>query len=381
MGRRMRAVRIVFLVVVLGLIGAMATSMDWRGLGVALDQRGIAVPDSLRRAFDGSGTATGAPGPDISQPPASVAPPLDTAALTETIRDWTQANGVQGFTIAVALDGKVIVNAGMGNQPKGSAQRVASLSKAITAICTHEVLAAHGLTWETKIGDLLPAFDAMRILPGAKAQALTLGQILTHTGGLKPDLTQGDMAKSTHGGLGMHGRYAWKALKDDAIQGTPGEFFYSNTNFAVLGTVIEGLENQPYEEVCRERVLAPAGVTTARTNGRLGSMSSYAGWDISAADYTRFYDHWFADNRPWVADPDAFPHIANGYALGVYLTGTGAEADIKHNGRLCLNKGGLGVGAIAHKLPGGWTWAATWDQCLDPKRYDALDGAVSALLK
>jgi CubicO group peptidase (beta-lactamase class C family) len=376
----MRAARIIFLVVVLGLMGAMATAIDWRGVVLALDARGVAVPEALRDVLSRRGTATGAPGPDVAQAPA-VAPPLDTEALTTIIKDWTQANGIQGFTIAIALDGKVIVNAGMGNQPKGSAQLVASLSKAITAICTNEVLAAHGFTWETKIGDLLTVFDAMRILPGAKAQALTLGQIVTHTGGLKPDLTQGDMAKPTHGGLGMHGRYAWKALKDDALQGTPGEFFYSNTNFAVLGTVIEGLEGRPYEDVCRERVLTPAGVTTARTSGRLGSMSSYAGWEISAADYVRFYDHWFSAGRPWVANPDAFPHIANTYALGVYLTGAGAEADIEHNGRLCLNKGALGVGAIAHKLPGGWTWAATWDQCLDPNHYDALDGAVSALLK
>ena len=217
--------------VVLGLMGAMATAIDWRGVVLALDARGVAVPEALRDVLSRRGTATGAPGPDVAQAPA-VAPPLDTEALTTIIKDWTQANGIQGFTIAIALDGKVIVNAGMGNQPKGSAQLVASLSK---AICTNEVLAAHGFTWETKIGDLLTVFDAMRILPGAKAQALTLGQIVTHTGGLKPDLTQGDMAKPTHGGLGMHGRYAWKALKDDALQGTPGEFFYSNTNFAVLG--------------------------------------------------------------------------------------------------------------------------------------------------
>ncbi|MBV7409332.1 serine hydrolase [Maritimibacter sp. DP1N21-5] len=385
----MRILRLVFLLTVLGLMGAIGASMDWRSVVVALEDKGITVPEAVQAAFQqaepAAGTASAAPGPTASPAEAPDLPEapaeLDRVALTRALTDWTRDNGIEGFTFAMAQNGTLLVDTGLGNQSAGSPQLVASLSKAITAICTNEVLAAHGYGWTTTIGQLLPAFDAMRILPQAKAQVLTLGQIVTHTGGLKPDLTQGDMAKPTHGGLGMHGRYAWKALKDVAITGMPGEFFYSNTNFAVLGTVIEGLEGRPYEDVCRERVLVPAGVTTARTSGRLGSMSSYAGWEISAADYVRFYDHWFAAGRPWVANPAAFPHVANSYALGVYLSGEGANADVDHNGRLCMDNGRFGVGAMAHKLPDGWTWAATWEQCIDPKHYEALDAMIAGLLK
>lgn len=303
--------------------------------------------------------------------------PADAAKLQRVLSVWADAHGLPNATLAVLRDGEIVAAVGHGLGRANIPQPVASLSKAITAMCLNEVLLRRGLKWSATLRDLRGAFDRFGVRPASEALNLTLAQIATHTAGLAPDLTQRQMAAGHWRGNGAHIRFAASALEASAITGTPGDFFYSNTNYAILGTVIEALENRPYGAVCSELVLAPAGVTRARLDGRVGSMSAFAGWELSAADYARFFDHWYGVDQPWMLVPEAFPHAANGYGLGVFTTRSG---EVTHDGAICSNLPLQNFGATVRRLADGTVYVATWQGCLDQRSYRTLDQALHAVL-
>ncbi|MEC7764099.1 MAG: serine hydrolase domain-containing protein [Pseudomonadota bacterium] len=309
--------------------------------------------------------------------PVAARPAFDPQRLDQVVSVWADAHNQRNVTIAVLREGEVIASIGLGLGRSTLAQPVASLSKAITAMCLNEVLLRHDLRWTATLRDLRRAFERFGISPAPHTLDLTLAQLATHTSGLSPDITQARMSSAQWPGSGTHLTFATQALRAAPATDHPGDYFYSNTNYAVLGTVIEVLENRPYGEVCAEAVLAPAGVETARLDGRVGSMSSFAGWEISAPDYARFFAHWYGADQPWMLHPEAFPHGANGYGLGVFTTRAG---DVTHDGMLCSNAPRQNFGATVRRLADGTVYVATWQGCLDQRAYRLLDRAVQAVL-
>ncbi|MGO4915821.1 serine hydrolase [Pseudogemmobacter sp. W21_MBD1_M6] len=122
-----------------------------------------------------------------------------------------------------------------------TAPDLAALDEAITAICANGLLQDHGLSWSATLGDVKSAMFAAHVTPPNAVLDIPLGQIATHTAGMKPDLTQGEMLTDKHGSLGLHNRISLSALRPEGTKGTRGKYFYSNTNCTVLGSLIEGL--------------------------------------------------------------------------------------------------------------------------------------------
>ena len=319
---------------------------------------------------------------DLPPPPAP--PPGPTAeqiaAVERVWRDWMAENDLTEGAMALALPDGRVIGAGIGRDPAATAP-VASLSKAITGLCLDTLLQDRGLGWSTRLADIAPEMSAAGVTPRPWNETITLAGLVTHTAGLQPDLTQGDMMGRTHGALGLHRRISSEALAQDAIRGTPGQYFYSNTNYAVLGVAIEALSGRSYSETCLERVIAPAGVTGAVIEGRMGSMSSYAGWEISAEDYARLARHWFTAGQAHVDAPAGFP-LAGDYAMGYAVHGSGAAAEVSHNGRLCTDRTTReGHGASFVAFGEGTAFAANWRACVEPALYDDLTDRIRAELR
>ncbi len=332
-------------------------------------------------------TLTGSPGlalPGIgagtqTHAPATARGP-DPARVESAWRGWMARHGVTAGAMALGQSDAVIHAAGEGRDP-AAPYPVASLSKAITALCLNEILAETGHGWDTTLGDIADALSQVRVTPPPWAHHITLAQLVTHTSGMAPDLTQGDMVSRLHGTLGLHRRIAWQALQRDALRGTPGAHVYSNTNYAMLGTVAEALSGQDYASACTQRITAPAGANGAVIEGAMGSMSSYAGWEISAEDYVRIAAHWFAPDRPWINQPGAFP-AHDGYGLGVVTSGRGQGAAVTHNGRLCsTGNEDNNLGALFLAKGDGSVFAANWRGCLPPESYDDLLRSVRAAMR
>jgi CubicO group peptidase (beta-lactamase class C family) len=317
-------------------------------------------------------------------PEAPVSPPGPTeaqiAAVEAEWRDWMDESGIAEGAMAIALPDGRVIGAGLGRDPLDPAP-VASLSKAITGLCLDGLLAERGLPWNSTLRDIAAEMSAAGVTPRPWNEAITLAGLVTHTAGLQPDLTQGDMVARTHGALGLHRRIASEALAETAIRGQPGHYFYSNTNYAVLGVAIEALSGRTYAETCMERVIRPAGIEAAVIEGRMGSMSSYAGREISAVDYARLARHWFTAGQPHVDTPETRP-AAGTYAMGYSIEGAGAGATVSHNGRLCFDRSAReGHGATFVALGEGTAFAATWGNCIDRGLYDDLIAAITPHLR
>lgn len=319
----------------------------------------------------------------LSQKAAALPAAPPTAIATDLEADWrgwmAARNLTEGSMVVLFPDGTVH-RASLDRATDATAP-VASLSKAITGVCLDIVLQEQGLGWYTRLGDIATQMSAVRVTPQRWNEDITLASLVNHTSGLAPDLTQGTMGSSLHGALGLHRRIASEALREENLQGTPRQFFYNNTNYAVLGVVIEALTGQTYADACMDRVVTPAGVTDAVIQGAMGSRSSYGGWEMSAEAYARIAQRWFSAGNEAIDRPFDRP-MHNNYALGYHIEGRGAAAHASHSGRFCYTDGRPNIGAYFHARGDGVVFSANWSgtPCVSTEATD-LPGLIADAMR
>lgn len=312
--------------------------------------------------------------PDVAAIAVESAPSAHAADLEADWRAWMADNGLtEGAMVVLSPDGTM--HRASLEQAATASVPVASLSKAITGICMDIVLQEHDLGWYTTLQDIAPQMSAVRVTPQPWNAQITLASLANHTSGLAPDLTQGTMGSVLHGALGLHRRIASEALREENMQGAPREFFYNNTNYAVLGVAIEALTGQSYAEACMDRVVTPAGITDATIHGRMGSRSAYGGWEMSAESYARLAQYWFTDGQGLVERPFDRPMHDN-YSLGYVIHDRGTSAQISHAGQFCSNDG-PNVGAYFHARGDGTVFSANWSGPCVSATNTGLDTAIA----
>ncbi len=202
-------------------------------------------------------------------------------ALLDSYNRYHQFNG----SVLVAEHGKVILRKGYGmadlewsipNSPE-TKFRLGSVTKQFTATLIVKLVERGKLALDGKLADYLPYY---RKDNGAR---ITIENLLTHTTGLpnytdRPDLTTFEMQSYTPE------EFVKKYCSGD-LQFEPGsKFQYSNSNYFILGAVIEQLTGKPYKQVLREEILAPLGMND----------SGYDEFSVvlphRAKGYTRFVD-------------------------------------------------------------------------------------------
>ncbi|MFD5467234.1 serine hydrolase domain-containing protein [Kitasatospora sp. NPDC127059] len=137
-----------------------------------------------------------------------------------------------------------------GNAPDTDVQyRIGSLTKTFVAV----------LVLRLRDEGLVDLSDPLgRHLPGTPADAVTLAQLLAHSGGLAAE-TPGPWWERTDGALRP-------ALADLLEQESPlkhpagRRHHYSNPGYALLGALVEKLRGAPWGEVLRREVLTPLGM-------------------------------------------------------------------------------------------------------------------------
>lgn len=121
--------------------------------------------------------------------------PLDAqveAALTqlpEIARKGLDATGVPGMAIAVVYQDEIVFAEGYGVREAGTETpisadtvfQIASLSKPLSATAVSAVIAEGGVSWETPISDLLPAFSFSDPIV---TETATIGDAFSHRTGL-----------------------------------------------------------------------------------------------------------------------------------------------------------------------------------------------------
>ncbi len=312
---------------IIGLLSAVL----WSGAALAQDE---AVTDRLKSAMDG------------------------------WLTDAKAANGA----IAITYQGSVVAAEGFGMQAETPVE-MASLSKAITAVCAHTLVRDGMMGWGDPVTDHLPTAPAN----------ITVGDLMRQATGLTTDGTQGTSApflgSKDDAGLTFFDRMKRRG----APKGSRGHYTYNNENYMLLGLVIQDVAAASVAETCAARVLAPAGVM-GQPSPMTGAFLSWGGWQMTAADYARFHAHWFGPDGEIGRAPFALPHVDMGrgayYGAGTTFREFRGSHNFWHFGLWCFPDR-LNVGGYAVLWEGQWGAVAVFEGCHDWDTLYALDGALS----
>jgi CubicO group peptidase (beta-lactamase class C family) len=184
-------------------------------------------------------------------------PPTARTLLARTAR--AQRDGrVPALVAGVVRDGELVWSTGRGEiaEPHHDVQyRLGSISKIVTAVTVLR-LRDEGLL------DLDDALD--KHLPGTPLGGRTVGQLLSHLAGAGSE-SPGQWWERTPGttleGLGLS--------PADVVLPAARRFHYSNLGFGLLGALVARARGRAWDEVARDEVLAPLGMTrtTSRPSG------------------------------------------------------------------------------------------------------------------
>ncbi|GAA2510963.1 serine hydrolase domain-containing protein [Streptomyces longisporus] len=142
--------------------------------------------------------------------------------------------------------------------------RAGSITKTFIATVVLQLAAEHRLSLSDTVEQHLPG-----LVHGAgnDGRTMTLRALLTHTSGLN------DFTAETAGLVPLSPRQAVRiALTHPPAD--PGRYSYSNTNYVVLGMVIQQVTGHSYATEAERRIIAPLGLTGTSFPGSRTSLPS-----------------------------------------------------------------------------------------------------------
>lgn len=194
-------------------------------------------------------------------PPPALTPAGDVTAKADTyLREQARVNGFSG-AVLIARDGVPIISKGYGwanaeweipNTPR-TKFRLGSITKQFTAVLVLR------LQEQKKLAVQDPICQYLTPCPDAWAP-ITIHHLLTHTGGV-PSYTSGPEYQKTMM-VPKTIEQMVAGFRDLPLEFAPGERFkYSNSGYFLLGVIIEKAAGRKYEEVLRDEILQPLGMT------------------------------------------------------------------------------------------------------------------------
>jgi CubicO group peptidase (beta-lactamase class C family) len=262
--------------------------------------------------------------------------------------------------IVVLRNGRPVAQDGFGQGSATRAVRIASLSKAITALCVSRIIDDGKLRYDSTIGELLPDFLARAGAADGRLRGITVGQMLGHRSGIPRAAPvvglEGEISPGMRSALEEQVKRAF-ALPLDFPPGT--RFSYSNQAFMTLSLIVEQVTGESYQTACAKRVFKPVGVDGPFIGDSLPEQAraGAGGWTVSALDYARFAEQLRRDSgyfgpatNAWL---DRQMQYDRKYGLGYFARDASPDTLIDHNG--LLNDADARVSAQFMSYPGGWT--------------------------
>jgi CubicO group peptidase (beta-lactamase class C family) len=186
--------------------------------------------------------------------------------LRQYVEQHRRAYGLPGLTLVVVDDQGYVgyVTSGYADLDSRTPVRsnhvfqIGSISKSMVGLAVYRMVQAGKLDLETDVRDILKGVEIETIEPGAKVSLLRL---LDHSSGLPDDPPLFPRAT---------GDVLWTGFK-------PGTHWsYCNTGYDMLGKVLETVTGKSFEQVCKDEVLRPLGMTNAEGAIRTQDRDRYA---------------------------------------------------------------------------------------------------------
>lgn len=286
--------------------------------------------------------------------------------VSDSFRAWAADVGGRTCCLDALAQRRAARRFVVGKGPADRPVEIVSLSKAITAACVAELI--HDGTWKRTT----TSFEVL----GYGKKGVTLSQLLTHSSGLAPDETQVLMPLWFGSSEDRSAFASGRALCRPKQEGAQGSYSYNNENYAILGEMITQQTTQPYAKYCADKVLKPAGVTTARASKDTGSFLPFGGWQISVQDYAAFQWHSYGPGGRIGLKAANWPQTqVNGlvrYGMVTFIRTVGNTPNYWHFGALCFPER-LNIGSYAVIWQGEWQIAAAYDICPTWDQMGVLD--------
>jgi CubicO group peptidase (beta-lactamase class C family) len=281
--------------------------------------------------------------------------------MVTAFRAWANRWNVPNAALVVMHGDDMTGSAGRGSYTPSAPVPLASLSKAITAVCVARLVDQGRLRFDDRLDRLLPQLLAAHPPRDTRVRSITVAQLITHTSGLGADLAL-DPAALARGAGGL-----LRTTLTAPLHAAPGRSFrYSNAGYLLLGLMIEARTGQSYETACRNRVLAPLGITRASLHPDWRIAGPFGGWRMPLTDYARFLTHYLPGRTRITTPPGRWPRFDLGsgrfYGLGAYSRRRGSDTLHWHAGSF---SGQIGRNRISH---------SAWFMILGPRlRYVVAD--------
>lgn len=275
----------------------------------------------------------------------TTAPPLArlrAERMAAAFTGWAQTHGVERGAIAIAWRGQPLAGAGHGGLTASDPAPVASLSKAVTALCAARLIDAGRLAYATRVGDALAPLIA-RTAPTAdpRLAGVTVSQLLAHRSGLPRMIAMTTSAADRAPGMQSALEEQARRILATPLNAAPGERYeYSNQGYILLSAIIAAVAGEDYEATCRRSVLAPIGAADAHIDPhfRETPLAGSGGWAMSAMACARLAFELRPDNPAFGAETRAWVaqrlRETPAYALGFEYRGDQTPPIVTHTGLL-----------------------------------------------
>ncbi|UQA94006.1 serine hydrolase domain-containing protein [Streptomyces halobius] len=200
---------------------------------------------------------------------------MEVQYVGDRLRELAAETGVPGAQLAVYTEGETLSLAtgvqriGAGDAvDTGTAFPYGSVSKAFTATVVMQLVSDGDVELDDTVAAFLPEFTSPA---DADMAAVTVRQLLSHTGGLLADHELDDVDERSLR------RYA-AAVAAAGLLHRPGEVFsYSNTGYNLLGRVIEAVTDMSWQSAVESFLLRPLGIDPYFLHGPAASRAVATG--------------------------------------------------------------------------------------------------------
>jgi CubicO group peptidase (beta-lactamase class C family) len=275
--------------------------------------------------------------------------------LDASVKGWMVQHHVNAASLAAMKDGKIVKSFGYGGSEPDQPARIASLSKAITAVCVARLIDGGRLAFSAPLGTVLAsAFAKFGEPVDPRFKVVTIEQLLMHRSGFarEPRLDGAPPHDVAEGFM--------KALATPLIADPGNKMSYSNVGYQTLGMVVETITGASYERNCRSAALEPMQAS-GKIDPVLRGRSPNGGWLVSAIDYAKFVQVFDSKtkvlgevSRAWMDSRREIPT----YSLGTFMRRTARGVTYQHDGKVALREGG---GSYSIKFDNGWTIVVMFD--------------------
>jgi CubicO group peptidase (beta-lactamase class C family) len=183
------------------------------------------------------------------------------ASLDAVVTPFVTNQRVPGVSLAITADGRTLYAKGLGTTSlseqktptKDTQYRLASVSKPFTAVAVFELVQDGKVKLDDPARAYCPELSMLDGMP-------TVRHFLMHRSGMRHTTNAEDT--TIKGSVSRFGESLSKVAREP-LQFAPGtKTLYTSWGYTALGCVIETASGKPYATFIRERVLAPAGMTS-----------------------------------------------------------------------------------------------------------------------